>query len=282
VGAPDTVIELRDIHDLGGCREVVAVQIAVWGRDAETVPASVLSVSVKRGGILIGAYDGDTLVGFVWSFPGRRDGEWTHWSHMLAVLPEARGRGLGRDLKLAQRTRAIEQGIELIEWTFDPLQAQNAHLNFVRLGCIATRYLVDAYGAMSGPLHRGTPTDRLIAEWWIMRPHVERRVGPSRVMTARSAGISRAPTLIDTRRGATWLECDGLRTDIEVGGAPRVLIPIPAAFSQMQQQETDLALAWRLRVRDAFMWAFSHGYRAVDFYLNREQAGGAYLLSLSS
>jgi predicted GNAT superfamily acetyltransferase len=279
VSAPDTVIELRDIHDLDGCRDVVAVQIAVWGRDAETVPASVLSVSVKRGGILIGAYDGDTLVGFVWSFPGRRDGEWTHWSHMLAVLPEARGRGLGRDLKLAQRTRAIEQGIELVEWTFDPLQAQNAHLNFVRLGCIATRYLVDAYGAMSGPLHRGTPTDRLVAEWWITRPHVERRLAQRTVLVARSAEVRDAPALIAMRQGSKWLECGEVRTGF---GAPRVLLPVPAAFGEMQQQDVDAAMRWRLGVREAFAWAFGQGYRAVDFYLNREQAGGAYLLSLSS
>jgi predicted GNAT superfamily acetyltransferase len=277
LGRAGQMTELRDIHDLAGCRGVVAVQVAVWGRDAETVPASVLSVSVKRGGILIGACDGDTVVGFVWSFPGRREGQWTHWSHMLAVLPTARGRGLGRDLKLAQRTRAIEQGIELIEWTFDPLQAQNAHLNFVGLGCIATTYVVDAYGPMSGPLHRGTPTDRLIAEWWIARPHVERRLNQRTALVARSADVREAPALLETHPGGTWLECGDVRTSLT---APRVLLPVPPAFGEMQQQDIDAAMRWRLGVREAFSWAFARGYRAVDFYLNREQGGGAYLLAL--
>jgi predicted GNAT superfamily acetyltransferase len=270
-------MELRDIHDLSGCRDVVAVQIAVWGRDAETVPASLLSASIKRGGILIGAYDGQALVGFVWSMPGWRDGQATHWSHMLGVLPGARGHGLGRQLKLAQRRRAIEQGIELIEWTFDPLQAPNAHLNFVCLGCVASTYLVDAYGAMSGPLHRGTPTDRLIAEWWIARPHVERRIArPPHALVAKSADLIGAPVLLETTSGTAWMEPGAPRRDVD---APRVLVPVPAAFNDMQQQHTELALAWRLAIRDAFTWAFARGYRAVDFHLNRERGGGAYLLA---
>jgi predicted GNAT superfamily acetyltransferase len=271
------VITLRDIHDLSGCRDVVAVQIAVWGRDAETVPASVLSVSIKRGGILIGAYDGDALVGFVWSMPGWRDGQATHWSHMLGVLPEARGHGLGRDLKLAQRTRALSMGVELIEWTFDPLQAANAHLNFVSLGCVASTYLVDAYGPMSGPLHRGTPTDRLIAEWWIRRPHVERRIErSSNALVARSAEVVDAPSLLETTTGPTWMEPGAMRRETD---SSRLTLPAPAGFSEMQQQNTELALRWRLALREAFTWAFDRGYRAVDFHLDRERGGGAYLLA---
>ena len=273
------MITLHDIHDLAGCRAVVDIQIAVWGRDAETVPASVLSVSIKRGGILIGGYDGETLVGFVWSMPGWRDGQPTHWSHMLGVLPEARGQGLGRELKLAQRLRAIGMGIDLIEWTFDPLQAPNAHLNFVCLGCVASTYLVDAYGAMSGPLHRGTPTDRLIAEWWVATPHVERRIARSpHALVAKTAEVTDAPSLIDYAKGPVWADPTAIRREVD---APRVMIPVPAAFSEMQQQHTEIALAWRLAIREAFTWAFGRGYRAVDFHLNREQGSGAYLLALN-
>ena len=271
------MIELLDIHDLSGCRAVVDIQIAVWGRDAETVPASLLSVSMKRGGILIGGYEGETLIGFVWSMPAVRDGKPTHWSHMLAVLPEARAQGLGRALKLAQRQRAIEQGIELIEWTFDPLQAPNAHLNFVGLGCLATTYLVDAYGSMSGPLHRGTPTDRLIVEWHVTSPHVERRLAHRSAIVARSADVRDVPLLVDATAGESWTECDAVHPRED---SPRVLLPVPPRFSEMQQQATDLALRWRHCVRDAFAWAFDRGYRAVDFYLDRQRGGGAYLLAL--
>src|SRR5262245_17192394 len=115
--------EIRDIVDLDGCRAVVEVEVEVWGRDAEIVPASLLVASAKRGGILLGAWDGDRLAGFVWSMPGWRKGRRTQWSHMLAVRTNDRGSGTGEALKRAQYQRARGAGVELIEWTFDPLQA---------------------------------------------------------------------------------------------------------------------------------------------------------------
>src|SRR3954466_6201540 len=116
-------IEIRDVIALDDCRAVVGVQEAVWGRDGETVPASVLMVSAKRGGILLGAYAGGDLVAFVWSLAGMRERRPTHWSHMLGVRPEWRRHRIGERLKHAQRVRALAAGIDLIEWTFDPLQA---------------------------------------------------------------------------------------------------------------------------------------------------------------
>lgn len=268
--------ELRAIADLAGCRAVVELQIAVWGADAETVPASVLLVSAKRGGILVGAFDGGALVGFVWSMPGWRDGRPTHWSHMLAVSPAARGRGIGEALKRAQRDRALAQQIDLVEWTFDPLQAQNAHLNLARLGAVASTYLADAYGAMSGPLHRGTPTDRLVAEWWIRRPHVERRLERGARLTARSADVAGAPLTIETRPADPWVECVGERCDLD---ASRLLVPVPPRFTEMQQQARDSAASWRAASRAVFSTYFARGYVAVDFFLDREGAGGHYLLA---
>ena len=277
--------ELRDLRTVADCRGAVAVQEAVWGPGSEIVPASVLLVSAKRGGILIGAVRDDAIVGFVWSMPGWREGRPTQWSHMLGVLPDRRAEGLGRQLKLAQRDRALAQGIDLIEWTFDPLQAPNAHLNFSALGATTGTYLVDAYGTMPGPLHRGTATDRLIAEWWIREPHVLRRIGPRRrdadppALVARSRDVLDAPAAIDVRPEGRWLRCDGVHLDLD---ARRVIVPVPGAFTAMQQDALELAQAWRLATRAAFTTYFSRGYRAVDFYLNREQGGGQYLLARSS
>jgi len=267
------VIVLRDLTDIASCREVVRVQEAVWGRDGEIVPASVLLVSAKRGGILIGALDGPRLVGFVWSMPGVRDGAPTHWSHMLGVLPDVRGRGVGRDLKLAQRDRALAAGVDLIEWTFDPLQAANAHLNIAMLGGTSSTYLVDAYGQMVGPLHLGTPTDRLVVEWWIRRPHVEGRIARAQDAppVVRSAEVASAQEALESAAGrpsAPRLELD----------ARRVLVSIPAGFTEMQRSDASGALAWRLAVREVFRGYFARGYRVVDFWADPD--GGRYLLEV--
>ena len=276
------MIELRDLHSVAECRAVVAIQEAVWGAGSEIVPASVLVASAKRGGILIGAVDGSEVVGFVWSMPGWRDRQPTQWSHMLGVLPNARGQRLGERLKLAQRDRALTAGLELIEWTFDPLQALNAHLNLSALGCTVGTYLVDAYGDMRGHLHRGTATDRFIAEWWIQRLHVVRRIERLALdesmlpLVARSAELVNVPVAVDTVQSDGWLACTAVRQNLEV---PRLLVPIPPNFTEMQRDATDLAEGWRRATRDVFLNYFGRGYRAVDFFLNREDGGGHYLLA---
>jgi predicted GNAT superfamily acetyltransferase len=268
-------IELRDIVDLAGCRAVVAVEEAVWGAGSEIVPASVLLVSAKRGGILIGAFEAARLVGFVWSLAGLRDGRPTHWSHMLAVVPDARGRALGVRLKLAQRERALAQGVDLIEWTFDPLQAANAHLNLARLGAVAGTYLVNAYGEMQGALHRGTPTDRLVAEWWIRDRRVRTRAADG---GGERSGPTEGPAALKATRGERWTEPDAARLDLE---APEVLLPVPPRFTEMQREAPDLALRWRLAARDVFTTYFARGYRADDFVREGKEEGGCYVLRLA-
>jgi predicted GNAT superfamily acetyltransferase len=223
------------------------------------------------------------LAGFVWSMPGvREDGTRTHWSHMLGVLPAYRQHRVGERLKWTQRERALEQGAELVEWTFDPLQAANAHFNLQVLGGIGASYGVDLYGALSGPLHRGTPTDRLIVEWRIDAPHVRRRYearhssGGSRLMGARSADILKSQAAIDVVERDGWIQAAGV---MPVPDERRFLLPVPPRFLQMQHEATNVALAWRLAVREVMTAAFARDYRAVDFFLNRDQGGGAYLFA---
>ena len=273
------MIELRAIQDVAGCRAVVGLQEEVWGRDGELVPASVLIVSARRGGILIGAFDGESVVGFVWSIAGWRDGAPTQWSHMLAVRPAARRHGLGERLKIAQRQAALATPIDLIEWTFDPLQAANAHLNLQVLGGVAREYRPDAYGAMRGPLHRGTPTDRLVIEWWIRRPHVERRIEARRnraaaVFVARDHSVLSAPAAIAVSDSAGWRDCGA----ISWHDARRVLVPVPPGFTRMQQEAPDLAVAWRTTTRTVFTHYLGRGYRVVDFLLDPE-GGGNYVVA---
>jgi predicted GNAT superfamily acetyltransferase len=167
-------IQLRNLNEVEEFRACVALQKEVWGfADNELVPLRIFSLAPKIGGQVIGAWDGDNLVGFAFSIPGTRNGRSYLHSHMLAVAAPYRNSGLGRRLKLFQREDAIANGYELMEWTFDPLEIKNSYLNLERLGAIARRYNINQYGITSSPLQGFLPTDRLVAEWWLTSRRVE-------------------------------------------------------------------------------------------------------------
>jgi predicted GNAT superfamily acetyltransferase len=273
-------MHIRPLTTLDDCRRVAELERIVWGyTDAEdVVPPPVLIVSIKRGGILLGAFDDDgAMKGFVYSIPAVKDGRPTQWSHMLGVTADARDSGVGARLKLAQRDHALAMGIDLIEWTYDPLQALNAHLNFAKLGVVVEEYEENIYGESSSPLHRGTPTDRFVAEWHLTRPHVERRLASWGQPVVRDSGVASAPVVNPAAAGAPWLRPG--RADLTLA-APRVLVEIPTGFGEMQARDPDLALEWRLHTREIFQRYFGRGYRAVDFFLSRESRRGHYLLAI--
>ena len=202
------VIEIRQLRQFDEFAEAVRLQQTIWGfDDIEMLPLRSFVVYGKIGGQLFGAYDGGEMVGFLIAVPGIKPGPrpYLH-SHMLGVLPAWRDAGIGRRLKLRQREEALERGIELIEWTFDPLELKNAFFNLERLGAVVRRYAENQYGVTASPLHGGLPTDRCIAEWWIDSPrvravlageavvrHVEERiVFPSDMARIRSQDPGRA------------------------------------------------------------------------------------------
>jgi predicted GNAT superfamily acetyltransferase len=173
----DSVV-VRNCKGFEDMRACVALQKEVWNfSDAELVPLRMFVVAEKIGGQVMGAFDGENMVGFALSIPGTRSGHVYLHSHMLAVRKEYRNGGLGRRLKLMQREDAIARGIELIEWTFDPLEIKNAYLNIEKLGAIMRRYNINQYGITSSPLQGGLPSDRLIAEWWLNSKRVETLLG---------------------------------------------------------------------------------------------------------
>lgn len=167
-------LTIRTCHSVGDYRQIVDLQREVWHfPEAELIPSRLFVVGEKIGGHVIGAFDGSKAVGFAFGIPGFRGGHSYIHSHMLAVRPEFRNAGLGRELKLFQRELVLKQGLDLIEWTFDPLEIKNAHLNIEKLGAITRRYSVNQYGITSSPLQGGLPSDRLTAEWWIKSRRVE-------------------------------------------------------------------------------------------------------------
>jgi predicted GNAT superfamily acetyltransferase len=272
-------MQIRPLTTLDDCRRVAALEKTIWGyTDAEdVVPPPVLIVSIKRGGILLGAFDdaGD-MQGFVYSMAGLKDGRPMQWSHMLGVTPGARDAGLGRRLKLAQREGTIAMGLELIEWTFDPLQALNAHFNFAKLGVVVEEYEENVYGESSSPLHRGAPTDRFVAEWRITTPHVERRIASQGQPSVRDSRVMDAPVVNPSRE----LEQRLVPGDADLSrDEPRVLVEIPTGFDATLAANPALALEWRLSTRRIFQTYFARGYRAVDFLLARDAGRGQYLLA---
>jgi predicted GNAT superfamily acetyltransferase len=266
----------RDLTTLEEFAQVVELERVIWGPGYdEVVPVPILAVTVMRGGILVGAFEdaGSTerMVGFVYSLAGLKHGKPTQWSHMAGVLEPYRGDGVGYQLKVLQRERTLAMGLDLIEWTYDPMQAMNAHLNFAKLGVIVEEYEVNVYGTSSSPLHGGNPTDRFVAEWQVRDPRVDRRL---------NGGAPLAPVLtvepaLRARQTGEWLAPAAPDPSID---AKRISVEIPTGFTDMLTHNGDLALEWRMTTREIFLSYFAHGYRAVEFFLDRPLRKGTYLL----
>jgi predicted GNAT superfamily acetyltransferase len=287
-------IQIRDLHSIEEFRQVVELEKAIWGYtdEGDLVTVPVFIFTVHRGATLVGAVEPrGKMVGFAYAVVGMKHGKPMLWSHMAGVLPEFRG-GLGFRLKQAQRDRALAQGYDLIEWTFDPLQAMNAHFNFAKLGGVVEEYAPNFYGESTSALHRGTPTDRVVLSWKIGEPHVVRRIeqaasalpphdaknasaGP-RELRVKSHEVAEAPIANTTVMDGEWRKTKQIDLTIK---ERRLWIEIPTGFTEMQQRAPERALAWRMDVRQMFEEYLAKGFRAVDFVLQREAGFGRYLLS---
>jgi len=236
------IAPLTRLEDFERC---VLLQLEIWGySDGDVVPRRIFMVAERIGGQVIGAFDGEIIVGFAMSLPGFRDGRPYLHSHMLAVLPAYRNAGLGRRLKLAQRDDALARGFDLMEWTFDPLEIKNAYLNIARLGAIVRRYQPDFYGPSSSPLQGGLPTDRLCAEWWLHSPRVN--------------GLLRGET-----------------PSLEI--IERIKVPNTIYQWKQDAQQRDRAYSVQSQNREALQDAFRRGLAVVG-YDRDVQGNGIFLL----
>ncbi|MGQ0813791.1 MAG: GNAT family N-acetyltransferase [Gemmatimonadota bacterium] len=163
-------LQIRELASAADYAACVRLQKETWGEQfTECVPATMLRIAQKLGGIAAGAFENDELLGFVFGLTGLMDGAVVHWSDMLAVRATQRDRGIGERLKRYQRDTLLARGIKRVFWSFDPLDAKNAHINFNRLGVYAREYIIDMYGHTDSPLHEGIGTDRLIVTWALDR-----------------------------------------------------------------------------------------------------------------
>lgn len=236
-------IDIRPLTDSADLTEAVRLQKEIWGfQEIELLPVRLFVVATKVGGQVFGAFDGKRMVGFLLAIPGVRPGgvSYLH-SHMMGILPEYRDRGIGRMLKLRQREEALARGIELIEWTFDPLELKNAFFNIERLGAIVRRYVLNQYGTTTSHLHGGLPTDRCVAEWHI--------------------GSARTRAVLA-----------GERPQIEI----RERIDVPNDIGDIRRIDPAHAREVQQRVSESFMHHFANNLAVVGF--ERGTGCGTYLL----
>ena len=265
---------IRDIKKISELREVEQIQKDVWGiADLEVFPALALVPMIELGAVLVGAFDGDRLAGFVFGFPGQKNGRVILHSDMLAVHRDYRSHGLGYQLKLAQRERALANGIDTITWTFDPLQSLNAHLNFEKLGVIANRYCVNYYGETTSFLHR-TGTDRLWVTWLLNSERVQDRI--AQVASSESSALAGIPAVV--RIGENE---EPVCSPAESFGPQAIAIEIPDNINLLLKEDPDQAIRWREATRNAFTRMSSAGFIVKEFYrLKRGKVYvGIYLLS---
>lgn len=193
----------RTLEEFEACLEI---EKRVWASaDIDLVPVSMFVVIAHTGGQVLGAFAGGRMVGFTLAMAARREGRIFLHSHMTAVLEEYRDHGVGRRLKLFQREDALGRGIDLVEWTFDPLELKNAYFNIERLGAVVREFLPNAYGITSSPLHGILPTDRLVAQWWLRSPRVTARVAVEtgkRNPSSRTARIAVPRNIGELRKNA--------------------------------------------------------------------------------
>jgi predicted GNAT superfamily acetyltransferase len=288
-------IDIRLLESVDDFRRTEALQQVVWeSTELDVVPLHTLTAIAHNGGLVLGAFDEDRLVGFAWGFLGTDEGEpgrpamsrLKFHSHMTGVHPDYRNAGIGYRLKLAQRENVLRLGVRLITWTFDPLESRNANLNVARLRVICRTYLREIYGVMDDGLNAGLASDRFQAEWWITGQRVKQGLAeePARRPLTLDSILAAGAQVVNP----STFTADGLLRlpqRFADGGGGLALVEIPADFQGLKSGAMPLARDWRLRTRDLFEGLFKRGYYVIDFLHQaagpESRARSYYLLSRS-
>ena len=279
---PAPVIKLLESPE--DMSSVEDLQRIVWpGSETDIVPAHVFITAVHNGGLVIGAFDHNHIIGFVFGFPGLEstpDGPRPkHCSHMMGIHPDYRDSGVGFALKRAQWQMVRHQGLDHITWTYDPLLSRNARLNITKLGAVCNTYRRSEYGDMRDGLNAGLPSDRFQVDWWINTRRVDRRLGKR----------PRRPLKLENFSKADLQPLYSVHTSRKAGGWPRpaehfspleghiALAEIPSDFMALKDADFALARDWRFFSREVFETAFTTGYIVTDFVF--DQGRSFYVLS---
>jgi len=285
-------IDIRRVEVDEDFRKLEELQRVIWNMaDVEVIPGRTMHAIDFNGGVLFGAYDGDEIIGFVFGVIGTVQGlnqrvdqvaaaRLQLYSTIMGVHPDYHGQSIGYQLKLAQREYALQMGIRLITWTFDPLESRNARLNISKLGAISHRYLRDFHGHMSG-INAGLWTDRFYVEWWVTGNRVISRVERQRGPLSFEQMIAGRAELVNA---ATYTGEHPVPPDTFLQSERNlVLVEIPANFQAIKREDMELAQRWRAHSRELFEHYFSHQYVATDFTRYQDDDGrhrAYYVLTL--
>jgi predicted GNAT superfamily acetyltransferase len=266
-----TIRLLESPEDMTAAEEL---QRVVWpGSETEVVPTHMLITAIHNGGIVLGAFVENKMIGFIFGFPGLEtlpDGPHPkHCSHMMGVHLDWRNSGLGFALKRAQWQMVRHQGLNHITWTYDPLLSRNAYLNLAKLGAVCNTYRRSEYGDMRDGLNAGLPSDRFQVDWWIYTRRVERRLGNRARGTLNLEQFTKADLqpLYALHSGTDDLPRPPEHFSPLSGSL--LLAEIPSEFMAIKEADFALARDWRFFTREVFETAFDEGYIATDFIFDQ-------------
>lgn len=256
---------------------VEELQRAVWpGSETDVVPAHMLITATHNGGLVIGAFLEEQIIGFVFGFPGIEfipDGPRPkHCSHMMGIHPNHRDSGVGFALKRAQWQMVRHQGLDHITWTYDPLLSRNAYLNVTKLGAVCNTYRRSEYGDMRDGLNAGLPSDRFQVDWWVNTRRVERRLGKRPRRPLKLDNFSKAelqPLYSPLSSTSGMIRPPEHFSPLE---GRLALAEIPSEFGALKDLDFSLARDWRFFSREVFETAFAAGYIVTDFIYDQSRS----------
>lgn len=265
----DNSITYKEISRLEEVAEVVSLQSHIWSQDSVT-PLAQLVASIKNGGVIIGAFEKNQLIGFCYGFAGVKEGNFYLVSHMAAVKSEYQNLGVGFQLKVKQREWALAYGYQKMVWTYDPLEVRNGFFNLCKLGAYSKQYLPSYYGEMNDKLNRGLPSDRLLIEWDLSSKRVERAIN----------GVNRLKK-VNYQTWLNWEEHGGVPVPVErdvILNQKGFLVSSPLNIQELKKSAPDVAKEWRFSLRKVMTEALSKGYIVTGIQKRPESLVHYYIL----